>query len=345
MGQITPSFLFNLEKNMRHISNEEYGRLVKNLWWQNVAKTMPIGGKAERITWLLDTAKIERPNANRGGGQAIFEDIVSQTTEFEVENAVAGLELKKEQLEDLDGNGVHLASTWARQMGAYAAYWPQKVLAEAIRSNPNTYDGTAMFSQLHPVNPFKSSFGTFSNHMTGAAAGIFPGAVPVNGVTVDIALDNLQKTIAYAASIKMPNGEDPRMLRLNKILHPPALTARFAQLTGAEFIAQAAATGGGSGDVRSVISAQGLGQPIQADELGSGFAGGSDSDYYLLMEEITTNELGAFVYVDREPFSINMHGPMSDAELARMRKFQWLTEGRNTIGAGHPYLMIKCSAT
>ncbi len=350
MAQITPQFLFDLESNIRVISENEYERLVKNLWWNSVAKVMPSQSKKERINWLLDTAKIERPNASHGGGQQVFEDIVMQTTEYEAENAVAGLELKKEQLEDLDGNGVDLASHWARQMGAQAAYWPQKQIADAIKANPTTYDGIAFFidfaagaGNLHPVNPFNLPAGEFANHLTGAASGIYPGAVPVGG-TLDVAIDNIQAALAFVASLKMPNGQNPRMLKLAGILHPPALTARFQQITQAQFIAQAAASGGGSGDVQAVIRNFGLGTPIEAPELGSAF-GGSDSDYYLLVEEITSNELGAFAYVDREPFSMIFHGPMTDAELARKRKFQWTTEGRNTVGAGHPYLMFKCSAT
>lgn len=351
MAQITPQFLFDLESNMRTISEREYERLTANLWWQNVARVMPSGAKKERVNWLLDTALIERPNAKHGGGQAIFEDIVMNTTEYENENAVGGLELKKEQIEDLDGNGVELAAHWSRQMGAQAAYWPQGEVVKAILANPVTYDGVTFFidfaagvGNLHPVNPFDLPAGEFANHLTGAASGIYPGAVPVSGVTIDVAIDNIQAVLAFIASIAMPNGVQPRMLKMSKILHPPALTARFQQITQAQFIAQAAASGGGSGDVSAVIKNFGLGTPIEAPELGSAF-GGSDTDYYVLAEMITSNELGAFVYVDREPFSMLFHGPMTDAELARMRKFQWLTEGRNVVGAGHPYLMFKCSAT
>lgn len=347
MAQLTPSFLFDLESNMRTISAREYERLVKNLWWRAVARIMPSTAKKERINWLLDTAKIERPNASHGGGQAIFEDVVMQTTEYQNQNAVAGLELKKEQIEDLDGNGVQLASHWSRQMGAQAAYWPQKTLAAAIKANGNAYDGIPYFSPIgvpHPVNPFNPGAGSFANSFTGVAAGIYPGAVPVSGVPVDVAIENIAKALAYIAAIKMPNGEDPRMLKVSAILHPPALTARMQQITQAKFIAQAAATGGGSGDVEAVIRNFGLGTPIEAPELGSAF-GGSDSSYYMLAEEITSNELGAFVYLDREPFSMIFHGPMTDAQLARIRVMQWTTEGRNTCQPGHPYLMFKCDAT
>lgn len=351
MPALTPEFLFDLESNMRMVSAQEYQRLTSNLWWNRVAKRMPSGAKKERINWLLDSAKISR--TGKTGGRIAFEDIVSRTTEFENENASAGLELKKEELEDHDGNGVQLAAHWARKMGAYAAYWPQKILADAIKDNPNTYDGISFFTDTstpHLVNPFDSAAGSFANIFTGAASGIYPGALPVHSaaVTVDQAIENINAALAYVASIKMPNGEDPRFLKLVGILHPPALTSRMQQITKAQFIAQQAGTtgtaAGGSGDVSAVIQNFGLGTPIEAPELGSAF-GGSDTSYYLLTQEITSDELGAWVYVDREPFSIIMHGEMTSAELARKRELQWTTEGRNVIGAGHPYLMFRADAT
>lgn len=343
MPAITPSFLFDLESNMRLLTSQEYKRLLTKLWWNKVAKTMPSGSKKERITWLLDSAKIE--TTTKTGGQVTFEDIVSQTTEYENENAAAGLKLKKEQLEDLDGNGVQLASHWSRQMGAYASYWPQKKLAQAILANPTTYDNKAFFAVDHPYNPYLPGLGVFRNLFTGSPSGIYPGAIPIDtSVTVDAAVANIAKAIAYIASIKMPSGEDPRFLSLAGILVPPALTARAQQITNAKFIAQAAGSAAGSGDVEAVIRNFGLGQPIEAAELGSAF-GGSDTTYYLIMEEITSDELGAFTYVNREPFSVVYHGPQTDAELARKREFQWTTEGRNVMGTGHPFLFFRCQAS
>ena len=348
MAQLTPEFLFDLESNMQIITANEYQRLINNLWYPRVMKTMESKSKRERLFWSLDTAKIERPNASHGGGQAIFEDLVMQTTEYENENAVVGLELKKEQLEDLDGNGVSLATDWSRQVGAQAAYWPQKICAAVIRDNGNTYDGLPFFSPIgapHPVNPFNPDAGSFANDFTGAAVGIYPGAVPVDAsVTIDVALNNLNAVKAYIASIVMPNGEDPRFLVVNAILHPPALTARMQQLTNAKFIAQAAAAGGGSGDVEAVIRNFGLGEPIEAPELGSAF-GGSDTTYYILAQEITSDQLGAIVFMEREAFSVLFHGPQTDAQLARIRLFQWTMEGRNTANPGHPYLMFRCQGT
>lgn len=339
MPTITPQFLYDLESNMRTITSQEYNRLNSQVWWNRIAKTTPSMALKERITWLLDTARIQRTGH---GGNLEFEDVVAQTTEVENLNAAAGLKVKKEKFEDVDGNGIDYAAHWSRGIGAYAAYWPQKMVAQAILANPLTYDNKAFFATDHPVNPFRTAAGTFTNTFT---AGSGPGALPIDdSVTVDVAVKNVAKAIAYIASIKMPNGEDPRFLRVASLFVPPAMTARAQQITNAKFIAQAAATAGGSGDVEAMIRNFGLGQPVEVPEFGSGFTGGSDTTWYLGMDDILTNELGAFSYVNREPFSVLYYGPQNDAQLARIREYQWTTEGRNSILPGHPYLLFKCLA-
>lgn len=342
MAALTPQFLFDLESNMRLVTAREYERLTSNLWWKKIAKEIPSGAKKERINWLLDSASIQRTGK---GGNIEFEDIVSNTMEIENLNAATGLEMKKEQLEDLDGNGVQAATHWSRQMGAYAGYWPQKMIAEAIRANPVGYDTKAFFALDHPVNPYNPAAGTFRNVFTGAASGIYPGALPIDeSVTVDVAIKNLAKAIAYIAALKMPNGQDPRFLRLAHLFVPPLMVARAQQITNAKFIAQMAVSGAGSGDIEAVVRNFGLGQPTELTELGSAF-GGSDTSYYLGMEQITSDELGAFCYVNREAFSVVYHGPQTDAQLARLRKMQWTTEGRNVVTPGHPYLLFRADAT
>jgi phage major head subunit gpT-like protein len=344
MGAITPAFMIDLETNMRLITNNEYQRLGSNVWWPKIAKKIETTTRKERLIWMLETARIQR--TGRLGGNIEFEDLMSQTTEIEAENAAGGLKIKKEDLDDLDGKGLQVAAEWSRQIGAYAAYWPQKQVAKAILSNPVTYDGQAFFSTAHPVNPFNTNAGNFANVFTGAASGAYPGALPIDtSVTLDVAVNNMSKAIAYAATLKMPNGEDPRMLKISALVVPPALAARAAQLTSAKYIAQPA-TGGGAApaDVEAIVRNWGLGEPIVAPELGAAF-GGSDTDYYLLMDEILGNSLGAFTYIEREPFSVLYYGPQNDAQLARIREFQWMTEGRNSVGAGHPYLIFKCRST
>jgi hypothetical protein len=320
----------------------EYSRLSSRLWWQTVAKVVPSQSRKERVTWLLETAKIKRSIA--GGGQAVFDDIVAQTYEYENENAIGGLELKKEKFEDLDGNGVNLVTHWSKQIGAYSAYWPQKELSVAIKGNPNAYDGQPFFSSAHPYNPFDPDAGVYSNDLTSSPSGSYPGACPIDAATVSditVAIANLAKAIAYVATWKMPNGEDPRFMNVARLYYPPAMNARVQQILNAKFVS---GSGGGSQDVEAMIRNFGFAEPVMMTELGANF-GGSDTTYYIGMEEVLSNELGAWLYVEREPFSVLYHGPQTDAQLARIRMLQWTTEGRNTIAPGHPFLMLRCKAT
>ena len=346
MPAVTPEFVQDIKTNVKQIATTNYERVARNTWWQRVAKSTTSTSKREVLWWLLETAKLEKSIAPRGGGARHFDDILSQLFEFEHENAESGLLLKKEEFEDLDGKGVKVAAHWAKGIGSWASYWPQKVLSESIISNPTAYDGVAFFhASGHPVDGRSTSSGTFANDFTGAASGLYPGAVPIGGATtVEAALLNLARAEAYISSIKSPDGR-PRNLRISGIIVPPALHMRAIQLTQAKSIVQSAATGALVGDVAAVIEALNLGMPIKAPELGSNFPGGSDSTYYLLAEEVASDELGAFVYSVREPFAINYVGPETDAELARSRMLEWNVEGRTALAPGHPFMLFRCRAT
>lgn len=342
MSAITPQFMHDLESRMQTIMQNRYQRLLANLWWQRVAKMKDSVTKKEIFMWLLETAKINRLEA----GSMKFEDLVSTYTEFENLFAGAGMKLTKEQLEDVfngtpGGAGLELAAAWSRQIGGQAAYWPQLQVAKAILAGETglTYDGKAFFATDHPVNGTDASDGTFANLLN--ATPLTTLAPIDDSVTLDVAVKNFGRVVAYMAGIKQANGRDPAGLRPAAILHPPRMATRVQQLTNAKFIAQGAAGGAGAADIEAVVRNWGIGQPIQCDELGSAHPGGSDVDYYVIAEGIDDDELGALVYVNREPFNVVFHGPMTDAQLARTREFQWLTGGRNVVGYGHPYKLFK----
>lgn len=345
MAAITPQFMHELESRMSSIIERQYEQLLTDTWWQRVAKVKDSVTRRELFIWLLETAKIKRLEE----GSMEFEDLVSTYAEFESKFAGAGMKLTKAQLEDVfngipGGEGLELAGAWARQIGVQAVYWPQNQVAEAIRKGEVelTYDGKPFFATDHPVNGVDASDGTFANLLNATSLGAL---APIDeAVTLDVAVKNFGRVIAYMASIKMPNGRDPRKLRPVGLIVPPAMTTRAQQLTNAKLIAQAAASGGGGADVEAIVRNWGVGQPVQADELGAAF-GGSDTDYYVIAAGADRSELGALAYVNREPFNVIFHGPMTDAQLARMREFQWLTGGRNVVGYGHPYLLFKVKGT
>lgn len=347
MPTLNQEFLFSVERRMRVISNQEYQRLNAESHWREVAKELSSDGKKERLIWLLDTAGIDY--VSNLGGEIEEADQITNTTEFEAKAATGGLRLNRFQMEDSDGGGIEAAANWARGIAQYAAYWPEKQVWTAVRNGDQagfvTYDTKKFFDLAHPVNPFDASAGTFDNvfKTSGGVGG--PGAVPIDeSVTLDVALSNLIKAISYIRKIKMPNGQDPRKLRAAKLFVPPALIGRATQLTSAKFIAQAAAGGAGSADIEAVIKAVGLPTPVVIDELSAAMTNGSDTSYYLGCETTMSDNLGALIYVNREPFQVIYNNGMTDAELARANFLQWLTRGRNVVGYGHPYLMYKCMA-
>jgi len=351
MGALTPQWLMDFESNMQLLTESEYERLSSNLWWSKFMKTRPSSTKRELVAWLLSTAQIESRDV---GGQMPFEDMVSRYTEYTNLDAGAGLRMRKQQLEDLDGNGLDVASQWSRDIGAYMAYWPQKQLVNLMKNGAtagnNSYDGVTYFNNAHLYRDDNTA--TFANIFTGAAASTpstdpndagYPGAIVLDeSVSTDTALVNLSKAFSYIRSIKMPNLSDPRFLKPVALIGPPRMQNRLVQLTSAKFLAQAAASGGGSGDVEAVISAWGMTAPVIADEL-AGFE--SDTTCFLACEQISSSQLGAFVYVEREAFKIDYYGMFDDAQLARAQEFEWHCTGRNVAGYGHPFLFYKLKAT
>lgn len=349
MGALTPQFLVDFESNIQTISENEYARLSSDLWWSKFMKTRPSSSRREIIAWLLSTAQIE----SRGkGGNLAFEDVISQYTELENLDAGAGLKLKKQQLEDTDGGALDIAGQWSSDIGAYMAYWPQQQLVSLIKNGEsgNSYDGVPFFSNAHPLSPYTNL--TYANIFTGAAASTpstdpndasYPGACPIDdSVTVDVALANLAKVVSYIRSIRMPNGVTPRFLRPVALIGGPRMQFRMEQLTSAKFIAQAASSGGGSGDVEKAVKSLGLVEPIVADEF-AGFE--SNTTCFLAVQQLSSSQLGSFVYVDREPFKIDYYGMMDDAQLGRAQEFEWHCTGRNVAGYGHPYLFFKLKAS
>ena len=346
MPALTPTYLMDFESRMQRLTEQEYARFNPNLWWQKITKVRSTGARRDILTWLLSTATIK--DQGKMGGNIHFEDLVSTYAEVETRFAGDGLKLRRAQLEDTDGDGLNLGSEWSTQIGAYMQYWPQKRVSHFLRNGHDAtkyvgYDKLAYFAKAHPLNPFATNLGGFDNVLTGTRTLPYPGAVPIDeSVTLDEALKNLSLVMGYLATIKMPNGEDPRYLRPSMILCSPRLFPRAVQLTGAKFFGQAAGSGVASADVEAIIKALGYATPTMVDEL-AGFE--NDTTYFIACENVQTSQLGAVLYTQREPFKINYYGVMDQAQLDRAQELEWHCIGRNTVSAGHPYLLFKCMAT
>jgi len=354
---ISQAFAMDLRTQVNQIVSDKYSRLNKNTWWRLVAKEMPSLTAKERLVWFLDTAQIRRED----DGSATNESLVTQAQEFENEYASAQLKIKKADLEDVVGGipggaGMSQAAQWSRTIGAQIAYWPQKMVARAIRSNPTCYDGQPFFDEEHPNNPYRPEAGTYANKISAAILNDGGGAPAIHSfgsgaVDLSTAVINVERVLAYIGNIKMPNGEDPRNLVPVGIMGPRTLRMRLQQLTNAKIYAEAVGAAGGSGDLEALRNDWSLGQPVIATELGGSYGNpddgtdqlGSDTSWYLIMSP-EGEEISAFAYVNREPFTVTALTGATDAELLTAREHLWEAQGRNTVGPGHPYMLFRIDA-
>lgn len=350
MGANILSFLQDFETNAQEIVVESYAEMAKNNWIGEIQTELPSKSRKEVVHWLLDTAQIEEIGS--AGGSMNFESLDQVIAEYTHKHHGKGLEMSRDDFEDLDAGGVSLGAAWMRQTGAYMGYYPQKLGVTALKAGHNAasigYDGQVFFSAAHPNNPNNPGAGTYQNIFTGAAAGAYPGACPIDeSVSAEVALANLGKLVGYIRGIKGPNGEDPRFIRPKKLVVGPRLMPRAIQLTTASFIAQAATGGAGSADVKELIESLGLMRPVVADEL-SGFE--NDTTFFLGGKGISTAPIGGLVLVKRKDFEINFYtgsAPASilEAILNRADKFQWQCKGRMSVQYGHPYELFKCKGS
>ena len=343
MGMVPTQVILDFQTNLVSIMEREFDRLSANLWWTKVAKVRQSLSLNETIAWLIADAMIRDQGS---GGNYRFDDIGSKTTEIENRYAGAAFKIPQAMLQDLyngipGGKAFELGSEWAAQIGAYMAYWPQKQTAYVLKNGHTAslftaYDGKALFATDHLTNPADSSKGSFSNYLSGGAYDVS------ESVSADAALAVLNSVRAAIAAYKMPNGEDPKLLMPRGIVAPPKLTPRLSQLTSAKFLAQAATSGGGSGDVERYIQTQGYGEIIEAPEL-AGFE--SDKTFFVLCDVAQSSQLGGIVYQEREAFSMQKYDITTSPDLGRKQELEWHVQGRNAIAPGHPYAIVKVKGT
>lgn len=344
---LTPTYLMAVEDRMQIVTENSYASLTSNLWYQKCTKFKTSESKREILIWLLNTAKVEESL----DGSVDFDSLETHIHEYEHGFAGKGLKLNRTEFTDKDGKGLEFATAWSRDIGSWCAYWPQEKVGQMVRENTVlAYDGLTFFHAEHHLNPARGADGgTYANDFTGAASGGYPGALPIHevgpgAVTLDVAIQNLGKALAYIRTIRTPNNAAPRNLRAKYLMHAPAMTNRVTQMLSAKTIVQAGTGGAGSADVEAIIKRFGMAEPVECPELAAEY-GGSDTTWYLVVEDVVEGEVGALVYSEREPFQIMYHGLVDDAQLARMNELQWICRGRNVATTGHPYGMFRFRAS
>lgn len=353
MGFLTPQLSWELDTLISKITTQGYETLAANTWWQRFSSQRTTTFHTDLLNFFLATFVIR--DEQQEGGLKHYEDLVMKTTTIEHRHAGGGVKINNDRLLDTDGNGWDLAAEWARQSGPYMAYWPQKQVTRFMKNAHSlataggftAYDGKAFFAKDHPNLPGKTARGTYANLFSGSAVAsstgtpAYPGLILLDGVTDDVALTNLTKVFTYIASIFLPNGEDPRRLRISEIGAGPVQWLRITKLLSASFLASAASTGGGATDVAGYLKKLKLPEPVLIEEL-AGFE--SDQTFFVKVES-SNDQLGGCIYTERESFRINYYGVQTQPELNRRNESEYQIDGRNSVSAGHPYDLFKVMQT
>jgi hypothetical protein len=358
-GILTPQFFFDIKSELEVIQENSYAEFLDSEanWWTYIAKLKPCSTSKLIVQWLLETAFLELLGTST---DIPARELSLATATFIPQNTGARIVLSMNDFTDTDKNGLDVLKSWVTQVSAESAYFPQEQIGSLLLSGTAaasalaTYDGANYFSTAHPYNPNNLANGYYANLFTGTAGtgganaadpgkAMYPGAVPVGtGVTLDVALANLVKIFGYIAGIKQANGRQPRRLRPWAILSPSALYARINSALETGFVGgSTGGQGGGSGsnEFRGQIQKLGYAKNFLCPEFDS-----EPTNFYVIVKQVATSQLGGVVWSEREPVGINTYFPQSgqNVDIARSNTCEGIARGRATPGYGHPFLIFKC---
>ncbi len=331
--KLTPEFLVSFETEIVGVVTSNWQRVQENLQWDRLMKVRPSSTKTQILTWLLETAAIY-PEGD--GGNKRFDDMVAASFSFEHTRSGNGLrltadEIKYNVMKDNPSIGaLDYANKWARDTGAASAYQPQKTLFELILAGTTAtgYDGVPFFSTAHPVNP-SGGGGTYSNLIPNVPLLVTGGSSEQDNLLVG--RKNLGRALAAVRKQRFVNGV-PRYLKPTTLVVQSDFADIATMIVNAGFIAATSNTSTDPANPSKKL------EVMVAPELDNEAAG----TYYIGVEDMLSDELGAFIWSELEPYSIQTYGPMTEAALGRMKQFEWLNDGLNEATYGHPYQFYRC---
>lgn len=323
---ITPTYIQNFETNLTFRATNAWSRTLKNLWYPRLMLVQSTGSAIEYIEWMLETARIGSTGPK--GANMGYDGLVAISQTLTHDFYGNGLKLYRSDIED---NKIPRAPKWATDTGSACAYWPQRLLVEAMQGGKLTvlngkqntaYDGKAFFAVDHPINPYDDSLGTYSNQHVGTP----------------FTVENLARVCAYIASIQHPGGAPMGALPTITVF-PENFRLRSNQALNADVYTDVLNTLQGAAASNTIKTAYGFEPPILAAELMN-----EPTVWYVGIPAEEDAFDGAFGYIERDPFSINTYGPMDQAALADVQEFKWHNRGRNGAFYGHPYRFHRCES-
>jgi phage major head subunit gpT-like protein len=338
---ISPQVTRRIEDNLEYLIAENWQRRRESQWWTRLMAKRTQATKRDIFQWLLQTARI---HALDDGGKKFYDDLVEITHESTVSRFGSSLKLSTDEIED--GEALDRAGQWAKNVGGYAAEWPQIQAVSLLKNGKSTdklcYDGGAFFATDHPINPYLGSAGgTFAN------------------LHYDMPFSAANLAIAYkrVATIKGPDGLY-RKLKPRLIAAGEVERLAVVQTLTAEMFSDPVRSGTTAPATNVIKTQYSFSEPIldpDFDETGDAYYNNSTGAYqgatstsatlatrgvwYVACDLVEDATLGGLVFSEAKAFAMNSFSELDDAELARMDEFEYHFKGRNGTMYGHPFLL------
>ena len=343
--EVNPQYIVTIDSTIKAAITSNWQRVTKYAPEVNgVIKKRPSSTRRELITWILDTAGIYPQGV---GGNRRYDDMLAIAYEIDNLNVGSGLELTTNEIEDnqLANNpevgALDYAQKWGRDRGAEAAYFMRKIMFQLIAAGTTAtgYDGVPFFSASHPVTPGVASDGTYSNIITGVPISVTPtGSAPQSTQLDGLILSqiNFASALAYIAGLTFRGGT-PRFLKPATLIVPTQLAYTANQLIGGGGFLTSGPAADVMAQTTNVLGNYQFNKPIIAPELN-----GDPTHYYIAVEDVLSDEIGALVFSERKPFELRGYPDASSAAQNLSKVWKWDFDGRNVGAYGHPYLLFKC---
>jgi hypothetical protein len=372
----------------------EYARVASNLVYQRFTKILPSTTTEEHFISQLESQVIR--DFGPDGGGVDFSELVFTENVFYNHFHKWGTRISEAKFTDmaqsgiLGADGIKAMSEAVKQATQKAAYLPQALTTGVLRAGTGTtlstsngnsyslkcYDGLSLFNDAHPVNFKHTNYGTYANYFHGAPSATNPGFLPLGGpfvlsggqwiysagadVSIEDGWNNLWLTIAWLATMKMPDGETPRYLSPTTISCSKQLQKNVDRILDAKNIAVHAGSGsagGGSMDIEGSIKRLGFKEPTILHELSApksealnGTVPIERYDWFLNCEDDNNaSELGSINLGMRMPWNVKIFsdgtgGGAEQYELAIEDMVAAIGKMRIMLGVGEPQYLFKIEA-
>jgi hypothetical protein len=327
---LSPKVFARVEERMRVIQENVFASAMANIWWPEFMRDVPSEASAEHLYVLMTGGAM---GFGTEGNREFLEQSIKRIDMEPKFFTAPGLKLLRSELDDSDGAGFQKASQWAGDTAVKGALFPQQRLAAGLLENPVCIDGQNFFDTDHPLMPGDPNSGIWANDFTGAADGDYPGAVNITGASPEADHQAIGKALAYIRGLKGPDNQTCLNLEPYALLASPSKYRIALTATKARFIGGTA----GSTDVSMQVDDFNL-KLIRAGELAG------DPSFYIACKQVGT-EIGPWMWLNREAPNTTYHGPMTDAQLAKMDTFEWGVRGRGKEFPGRPHFMFRCKTS